>query len=253
VYSRFTQLCILHNDPIRIRAESTLMLFLNATLTVFAAASLHVAMPAIGQAFEAAHPGVTVSFDFDGSQVLVAQIEQGARADVLATADEKNMKAAQDAGFAGPSTDFAHNTLTIVTPKSSPVKIATDLASPNVKVAICVASAPCGRYAAAALSAMNIPAHIVTQEINVESVMEKVILNEVDAGIVYASDAAAAKRGTVRTIVIPPYDQQPVTYPAAVIKGSANAGVAAQFVAFLTTRTAQSILRHYGFQGIKST
>jgi molybdate transport system substrate-binding protein len=229
------------------------MIFLNVTLTVFAAASLHVAMPAIGHAFETAHPGVAVSFDFDGSQVLVAQIEQGARVDVLATADVKNMKAAQDAGFAGPSTDFAHNVLTIVTPVSSPVKIATDLASPNVKVAVCVASAPCGRYANLALSAMNIPAHIVTQEINVEGVMEKVELNEVDAGIVYVSDAATAKRGTVRTIVIPPYDQSPVTYPAAVVKGSANADLAAQFVTFLTGRAAQNILRHYRFQGIKST
>jgi molybdate transport system substrate-binding protein len=228
------------------------MMLLNVTLTVFAAASLHVAMPAIGHAFEAAHPGIAVSFDFDGSQVLVAQIEQGARVDVLATADTKNMKAAQDAGFAGPSTDFAHNVLTIVTPASSPVKIATDMASPNVKVAVCVDSAPCGRYAKAALSAMNIPAHIVTQEINVEGVMEKVVLNEVDAGIVYVTDAATAKRGTVRTIVIPPYDQQPVTYPAAVVKGSANAGVAVAFVSFLTGRTAQSILRHYRFQGITS-
>jgi molybdate transport system substrate-binding protein len=226
------------------------MIFLNVTLTVFAAASLHVAMPAIGHAFESAHPGVAVSFDFDGSQVLVAQIEQGARADILASADDKNMKAAQDAGFAGASTVFAHNALVIVTPASSPVKIATDLASPNVKVAVCVQSAPCGRYALAALSAMNIPAHIVTQEINVESVMEKVILNEVDAGIAYASDAATAKKGTVRTIVIPSYDQQPVNYPAAVIKGSANADVAGEFVAFLTNRTAQSILRHYGFKGI---
>jgi molybdate transport system substrate-binding protein len=229
------------------------MTFLNVTLTVFAAASLHVAMPAIGHAFEAAHPGVAVSFDFDGSQVLVAQIEQGARADVFASADVKNMKAAQDAGFAGPSTDFAHNALTIVTPMSSPVKIATDLASPNVKVAVCVPTAPCGRYAAAALTAMNIPAHIVTQEINVESVMEKIELNEVDAGIVYVSDAATAKRGTVRTIVIPPYDQQPVTYPAAVIKGSANADLATEFVSFLASRSAQSILRHYGFQGIKAS
>jgi molybdate transport system substrate-binding protein len=244
------QLCILHNEVRRLHAEAPRMIFLNVTLTVFAAASLHVAMPAIGHAFEATHPGVAVSFDFDGSQVLVAQIEQGARADVLATADDKNMKAAQDAGFATPSTVFAHNVLTIVTPMSSPVKIATDLASPNVKVAICVPSAPCGRYAAAALSAMNIPAHIVTQEINVESVMEKVELNEVDAGIVYVSDAAAAKRGTVRTIVIPPYDQQPVNYPAAVVKGSTNADLAAQFVSFLTSRTAQKILRRYGFRGI---
>jgi molybdate transport system substrate-binding protein len=226
------------------------MIFLNVTLTVFAAASLHVAMPAIGHAFETAHPGMAVSFDFDGSQVLVAQIEQGARADVFASADEKNMKAARDAGFAGPSTDFAHNALIIVTPVSSPVKIATDLASPNVKVAVCVQSAPCGRYAMAALSAMNIPAHVVTQEINVEGVMEKVELNEVDAGIAYVSDASTAKKGTIRTIVIPSYDQQPVTYPAAVIKGSANADIAAQFVAFLTGRTAQSILRHFGFRGI---
>lgn len=233
--------------------NSVWMLLLNVTLTVFAAASLHVAMPAIGHAFEAANPGVAVSFDFDGSQVLVAQIEQGAHADVLATADVKNMSAAQAAGVAGPATTFAHNSLTIVTPLSSPVKIATDLASPNVKVAVCVASAPCGHYALEALKAMNIPANIVTQEINVEGVMEKVELNEVDAGIAYVSDAATAKRGTIRTIVIPSYDQSPVDYPAAVIKGSANADVAARFVAFLTSRQAQSILRTYGFKEAQHT
>ena len=228
----------------------TLMIFLNSTLTVFAAASLHLALPLIGHAFEASHPGVSVSFDFDGSQVLVAQIKQGARADVLATADVKNMTAAQDAGFAGPSTVFAHNALTIVTPASSPVKIATDLAAPNVKVATCVVTAPCGRYAAEALKAMNIPANIVTQEINVEGVMEKVELNEVDAGIVYVSDAATAKPGTVRTIVIPSYDQQSVSYPAAVVKGSANADTAASFVAFLTSAKAQAVLRRFGFQRV---
>ena len=224
------------------------MFLLNVTLTVFAAASLHVAMPAIGHAFEAANQGVAVRFDFDGSQVLVAQIEQGARVDVLATADVKNMTAAQTAGFAGPATFFAQNALTIVTPVSSPVKIATDLASPNVKVAVCVASAPCGHYALEALKAMNIPANIVTQEINVEGVMEKVELNEVDAGIAYVSDAATAKRGTIRTIVIPSYDQSPVDYPAAVVKGSANADLATRFVAFLTTAQAQSILRKFGFK-----
>jgi molybdate transport system substrate-binding protein len=228
----------------------TLMIFLNVTLTVFAAASLHVAMPGIGHAFEAMNPGVTVSLDFDGSQVLITQIEQGAKADVFASADVKNMKSAQDAGFAGPSTVFAHNALTIVTPLSSPVKIASDLASPGVKVAICVLGAPCGRYATDALKAMNIPATIATQEINVEGVMEKVVLNEVDAGIVYVSDAASAKRGTLRTIAIPLYDQQPVNYPAAVVKGSANADIAAKFVAFLTSAQAQTILRRYGFRGV---
>jgi molybdate transport system substrate-binding protein len=233
------------------RAESITMIFLNVTLTVFAAASLHVAMPAIGHAFETANPGVAVSFDFDGSQVLVAQIEQGARADVFASADVKNMTAAQNAGVAGPSTIFARNSLTIVTPVSSPVKIATDLASPNVKVAVCVETAPCGRYSTEALKAMNIPANIVTREINVEGVMEKVELNEVDAGIAYVSDAATAKRGTVRTITIPSWDQQPVIYPAAVIKGSANADLATTFVAFLKSAQAQTILHHFGFQRIK--
>jgi molybdate transport system substrate-binding protein len=226
------------------------MIFLNVALTVFAAASLHVAMPAIGNAFEKANPGVTVRFDFDGSQVLVAQIEQGANADVLATADAKNMKTAEDAGFVGPSTIFAHNALTIVTPMSSPVHIASDLASPNVKVAVCVVSAPCGRYATDALKAMNVPANIATQEINVEGVMQKVTLNEVDAGIVYVSDAATAKHGTVRTIAIPSYDQQPVNYPAAVVKASANAAIAAKFVSFLTSARAQTILRRFGFKGV---
>jgi len=226
------------------------MMLLNVTLSVFAAASLHVAMPAIGHAFEAAHPGVSVSFDFDGSQVLVTQIEQGAKADVFASADTKNMTAAQSAGVVGPPTVFARNALIIVTPASSPVKIASDLASPSVKVAVCVVSAPCGHYAIDALKAMNIPANIATQEINVEGVMEKVELNEVDAGIVYVSDAATAKRGTIRTIAIPSYDQQPVNYPAAAVKASAQQDLAAKFVTFLTSAPAQAILRRYGFKGI---
>jgi molybdate transport system substrate-binding protein len=79
------------------------------------------------------------------------------------------------------------------------------------------------------------------------------MLNEVDAGIVYRSDAVAAKPGAIRSIVIPSYDQQPVTYPAAVVKGSANAVIAEQFVAFLAGSKAQAILRNFGFIGVGST
>lgn len=223
----------------------------NMTLTVFAAASLHAVMPALGQAFTASHPQIALTYDFDGSQVLEAQLKEGAHADVFVSADEKTMQRAQTDGVVKASVDIAHNVLVVVAPPSSPVHALSDLASPGVRVALCVETAPCGRYARAALKAMNITANVATEEINVESVVEKVVLNEVDAGIVYRSDALAAKPGSLTTIEIPARYQTEVSYPAAVVTSSASADAAQSFVDFLTTAQAQDILDRNGFVRIR--
>jgi molybdate transport system substrate-binding protein len=217
------------------------------TLTVFAAASLHAVMPALGQAYTTAHPGVSLRYDFDGSQVLAAQLKQGASADVFVSADSKTMDTARTDGTVEPPVVIAHNVLVVVTPPSSPVHALTDLASPNVKVALCVDTAPCGRYARAALKALNITPNVATEEINVEGVVEKVVLNEVDAGIVYQTDAVSAKPGTLTTIEIPAADQTAVNYSAAVVVTSASQADAASFVSFLTSPQAQAILKTNGF------
>ncbi len=220
---------------------------LNITLTVFAAASLHAVMPALGQAYEATHPSVTLRYDFDGSQVLAAQLKQGASADVFVSADAKTMDQARTDGTVNPSVVIAHNVLVVVTPPASPVHALTDLSSQNVKVAMCVDTAPCGRYALAAFKAMNITPNVVTQEINVQGVVEKVVLNEVDAGVVYQTDATGAKPGTLNTIAIPAQYQSAVDYPAAVVTASASQTDAAAFVTFLTSPQAQAILKSDGF------
>ncbi len=120
------------------------------TLTVFAASSLSSAFTEIGDDFEAAHPGVTVRFNFAGSSDLAAQIQQGAPADVFASADTHTMDIAAIADVLdGSPRDFASNTLEIATPSGNPadVNALKDLARPDVKVVLCAKQVPCGSTA----------------------------------------------------------------------------------------------------------
>ena len=159
------------------------------TLTVFAAASLSGAFPAIAEDFEQEHSGVTVRLSFAGSQSLVAQVQQGAPADVLATADEASME--QVEGAAGARV-FARNRLAIVVPKGRPVPILADLGQPSLKLVLGGPTVPVGRAAPAALAEAHVPVHPVSEEPDVRSVLAKVVAGEADAAIVYATDLTAA-------------------------------------------------------------
>ena len=241
-------------------------------LTVFAAASLFNAFPEIADAFVAEHPGASVTFNFAGSQRLRTQLDFGARADVFASADRRQMDLAVEAGLiAGNPAPFAGNSLVVIVPLpgtlaglNSAVNIQRleDLASDGVKLALALPDVPTGRYALTLLRnletqypalgpgyASRVMDNVVTLEPNVRGVLQKVALGEVDAGIVYRTDAAteyAAEK--VQVVSIPQGSNIAAEYPIAVLRDAANPGLAKEFARFLLGERAQAILKSYGFK-----
>jgi len=165
------------------------------TVNVFAAASLTESFTQIGQDFEAANPGSKVTFNFAGSSALATQIDQGAPADVFAAASPATMKAVTDAGNAdGAPAIFVRNQLVIVVAKGNPKGITglSDLTKPDLKVALCAVEVPCGAAAKKALEEAKVTLKPVTLEQDVKAALSKVKLGEVDAALVYRTDAKAA-------------------------------------------------------------
>ena len=208
------------------------------TLTVFAASSLSSVFAAEGKAFEAARAGVRVTFSFAGSQALVAQVKQGAPADVLATADTSSMAAA---GLTGPRV-FARNRLSIITAPQNPKHVTTlaDLARPGLRVVLAGPTVPVGKAARTALAAAGVTAHPVSLEQDVKGVVTKVRLGEADAGIAYVTDVSAAK-GTIDGTALPGVSN---SYPVAVVKQGADAQAVCDF---LISPSGQSVLASFGF------
>jgi molybdate transport system substrate-binding protein len=229
-----------------------------AILTVFAAASLHAAFPEIGKRFETAHPGVSVRFNFNGSQILEAQLAQGAQADIFASADQRWMDKATSDSLVLGAAPFASNALVVVTPPTSRVNALEDLAKPGVQLVLCAEAVPCGRYARTMLATLEkdpkygpgfaaaVTKNVVSQEEDVEAVLAKVGLNEADAGIVYRSDAAGSTAHL--RVIEPPQGAQPlVSYPIAPVKSSASPALALAFCDFVRSSDGQAILRRFGF------
>lgn len=219
------------------------------TVTVFAAASLTATFTRLGNEFEAAHPGARVAFSFAGSSDLVSQLTAGAPADVFASADEKNMAKAVDAGAVdGKPADFATNVLAIAVPPGNPAHVRrfADLASPAVKTVICAPQVPCGTATAAVEKSAGVTLTPVSQESSVTDVLGKVISGEADAGIVYATDV----KGAGSTVVSVPFPEAAKTinvYPLATVAHAPNPTGAAAFAAFVTGPTGRSALRAAGF------
>jgi len=223
---------------------------LAGTLSVFAAASLTDAFNAEGKAFEQAHGGVTLRFNFAGTPILVTQIEQGAQADVFASADTTNMDRLKGDGLtaAGAST-FAHNQLEIVVGPGNPKRIQSlaDLARPGVIYITEGATVPAGKYSLQALQKAGVKVTPKSQETDVKSVISKIELGEADAGIVYTTDVKAAGD---KVAGVPIADQYNVvaTYPIAVVKGTKQSDAGNAFIAFVLSSNGQSILASFGFQ-----
>ena len=198
------------------------------TVTVFAAASLTESFTTLGKQFEAAHPGTTVKFNFGASSTLAENIDQGAPADVFASASAKNMKQVVDAGGASDSKTFADNVMEMAVPPDNPANVSqvTDLANPKVKVALCQPEVPCGTVAQEVFKKADIAVKPVTQGADVKSVLTTVQLGEVDAGVVYKTDVQAA--GTkVKGIEIPADQNASTSYPIAALTKAPNAAAAA--------------------------
>lgn len=229
------------------------------TLTVFAASSLTDAFTEIGEVFEAANPGVTVLFNFAGSQALRTQIEEGAPADIFASANTQEMDTLMEGGYVpqDESKIFLTNQLVVILPADNPAKIETleDLSTPDIKLVLAAEEVPVGQYARRTLDQMNGPfgadfkdrvlANVVSNEDNVNQVTTKVQLGEADAGIVYTSDAVAAPE--LRTIEIPTDLNLTARYPIASLVKSAKPELAAQFVQYVLSAEGQAVLEKWGF------
>jgi molybdate transport system substrate-binding protein len=222
---------------------------LEGTVTVLAAASLTEVYGDLAVRFEKLHPGVTITESFGGSSALAAQIVQGAPADLFATANEATMKTVTDAGLVDSTPIvYATNVLTLVVPPSNPadVKSVADLAKPGVKVALCDTTVPCGSAAVTLLAAEKLSVTPVTLETDVKAVLTKVELDEVDAGLVYVTDARTAG-DKVTQVPVPDAANVVNRYPIAVLSGSTNKAAARAFERFILSPTGLAALKKAGF------
>ena len=215
-------------------------------VTVLAAASLQKAFEEIEKTVEKDNPGLDVTFDFQGSQDLVASLAGGDSADVLATANNSTMKTAADQKLVGSQTEFATNVLTLIVPKGNPKRITgLDSSLDGANLVICAPEVPCGEATKKLAQAQGITLNPVSEEQKVTDVRGKVESGEADAGIVYTTDAAAAKDKTDK-IDIP--DGGVVNhYPIAQTAEPENPAGAQAFIDAVTGKTGQEILAKHGF------
>ena len=234
------------SDPGSSRSSSPA---LSGEITVFAAASLKKTFTQIGAEFERTHPGTKVTFNFAGSSDLVAQIQQGAPADVFASADTRSMdKATGDSLTAAGPVSFASNTLEIAVPPGNPAKITglADLARSGVKVVVCAPPVPCGSAAVTVETAARIDIKPVSEEQSVTDVLGKVTAGEADAGLVYVTDVLGAG-DKVEGIRFSEASAAVNTYPIATLKASKSAALADAFLKAVTGEPGQGILATAGF------
>jgi molybdate transport system substrate-binding protein len=233
-------------DPLASESGS---LSLSGDITVFAAASLTESFTELGKQFESANPGTKVTFSFGASSALAQQINSGAPADVFASASTKNMDQVVDAGGASNPKVFATNKMEIATPPNNPAHIASvnDLAKSLVKTALCQPQVPCGSVAQQVFTNAKITVEPVTLEPDVKSVLTKVQLGEVDAGMVYVTDVKAAG-DKVKGVEISDDVNASTDYPIAALAKSGNSAVASAFVDLVLSSAGEGLLSAAGFQ-----
>lgn len=217
-------------------------------VTVFAAASLKESFTALKKDFEKTHPNSEVVLSFGPSSGLATQITQGAPADVFASAAPKNMQQVTKSGDASGPKTFATNRMAIVTPKDNPGKVASlkDLTKSSVKTAVCQPQVPCGGVAEQVFDKAKVKVRPATQEVDVKAVLTKVQLGEVDAGMVYVTDARAAK-SKVRTVRLSDAQNASTNYPIAQLKKAPNTAGAKAFIDLVQSSKGQKVLAKAGF------
>lgn len=231
------------------KSESADAASVSGTVTVFAAASLTETFTELGKQFEAAHPGVKVVYSFGASSALAEQINQGAPADVFASAAPKNMQQVRDKGevTVAPVT-FVRNRLEIAVPKGNPGAITglADFGRTEPKIALCAEQVPCGAAAKTVFETAGITPQPDTREQDVKAVLTKVTLGEVDAALVYRTDVKAAG-DKVAGIEFPESAKAVNDYPVAPLAHAPNAAAAAAFVEFVTGAQAKTVFTAAGF------
>jgi molybdate transport system substrate-binding protein len=233
----------------------------NKVLIIFAASSLTDAFQDLVKTYESTHPGTKISLSFAGSQILRTQLEQGAVADIFASADHKNMEilVRDNIAASNPYQVFATNRLIVILPSGNPAGVITlhDLARPGVKLILADPSVPAGNYARQILANISsdpaygsgfstaVLANVVSNETDVRQVVTKVELGEADAGIVYVSDAFTSP--DMETIPIPDKFNIIAQYPIAILANSPNPGLAGGFIEFIMSPEGQAIMEKWGF------
>jgi molybdate transport system substrate-binding protein len=233
-------------------------------LVVFAAASLTEAFREMGKQIETTYPGLKVIYNFGGSPTLRTQIEQGAHADIFASADAMQMDMAQKSGVVqGERPVFVKNRLVVIVPGTNPGKVTEfrDLARPGLKLDLTAPQVPVGNYSRQAIRKASADygadfeqrtlANVVSEEENVKQVVTKVQLGEADAGIVYVSDVTPRVRKEVVTIPIPDAYNQIATYPIALTQQVRNRPAAEAFMALVLSPAGQAVLKAHNFIPVK--
>jgi molybdate transport system substrate-binding protein len=229
-------------------------------LTVFAAASLTAAFKALKPEFERAHPDQSVRFSFGASSALRLQIEQGAPADVFASADYEQMRPLADKSLVLAPRTFARNRLVVVIPAANPGKLRSvrDLARPGLRLVSTATVVPIGRYTQEMLEKLSrtrgysadfgqrVNANIVSREANVRAALVKVELGEADAAVVYETDARSSAR--VRSLPIPAGANIIAEYPVAIVAATPRRPEAEVFAGFLLSNRGRAVLRRFGFR-----
>lgn len=230
------------------------------TIQVFAAASLSDAFTDIARQYERGHPGSRVELNLAGSQQLAAQIEQGAAADVYASADDRWMDYLKQRGLvSGAPQVFAHNRLVAIVPRTNPARIARlqDLARPGVKLVLGAEAVPVGHYSREVLQNLaralgfdplfgrRVMANVVSEEENVKAVVSKVQLGEADAGLCYRSDVTPAVSRYVRVFAIPDSLNALATYPIAIVAATTQEAPAREFIDLVQSPAGQRALAKY--------
>lgn len=226
------------------------------TLKVFAAASLTEAFTDLAAEFEAAHPDIKVKVTFAGSQSLRTQIEHGAEPQVFASANSKHLQALVERGLVQESVVFAQNSMVVAVPESNPAGIESLGDLPKASALVLAAeNVPAGAYAlrvfgnARAIYGDDFPDRVddavVSREMHVRQTLQKVVLGEADAAVVYATDAAAADG--IKSIAIPPEYNVVASYPMALVKGVSRAHLGRLFTDFVASEAGQAVLAGHGF------
>jgi molybdate transport system substrate-binding protein len=221
------------------------------TLNVFAAASLTNAFGRLEKIYERQHPGWKVTLNLAGSDQLAAQIEQKAPADVFAAASTKYPEQLQGEQLLGKTTNFATNTLVLVTPKSNPagIETAADLEKGKAKVVVADPAVPLGSYTEQVLQNLGTDEsklNIVSKEQDAESVLAKLTSGEADAGFVYVTDALSQK-AKLHEIQFPDSADATATYPIGIVSYSKNTKAAQQWIDLVNSPQGQAVLEQFGF------
>jgi molybdate transport system substrate-binding protein len=232
-----------------------------ATLTVLAASSLTDAFGELERTFEERNPGVEVRQSFESSSTLLTQIQQGAPADVFASAAEEEMDAAVEDGLvAGEPEVFVRNREVVMVPEENPAEIESvrDLAEPGTKLVLAERGVPAADYAEEILGKANaeygngfkrdVLSNVVSREADVRAAVGRVALGDADATFGYASDYTPDIRDRVRVIQIPDDLNIVATYPIATLEGARSPGLAREWVELVVSEEGQRVLEKWGFE-----